>query len=136
MGLLMDQLIACIESGMAEVTADDVTNCGTVAVDPSHAPNGKQSGIGSFFRQMNADGVLRPTGRVVKSKAPKRKGGMIQVWEVTNKGRMLYGAQGHPPVPAGGTGTRRRRIVRRPVPVEEVPVPHERRLVRRRRSDP
>jgi hypothetical protein len=87
MTTLSAQLARCINEGMETVTSDDVTDCGRIALDADHKANGKQSGIGSFFRTMAAQGVIVSTGQAVKSKAPKRKGGMIQVWKVTAAGR-------------------------------------------------
>ncbi len=101
--ILRQRLLDCICDGLKEITADDLTDNGRIAIDPSHAPNGKQSAIGSFFRQMGEEGILERTGRVVRSAAPKRKGGLIQVWAVTE-----YGAQ--------WARRSRRRLIRRPSP--------------------
>jgi hypothetical protein len=88
MNRLERRLAVLINRGYTQVTADDVTDCGKIAIDQGHSPNGKQSGIGSFFRQKVAEGILAPSGLPpVRSQAPKRKGGMIQVWLVTPKGR-------------------------------------------------
>lgn len=87
MNKLEIQLTKLIRAGVYQVTADDVTDCGRITIDAAHSPNGKQSGIGSFFRQKVADGILTSSGLPpVRSKAPKRKGGMIQIWSVTPKG--------------------------------------------------
>lgn len=67
-------------------TADDLTDEGDLALDPSHAPNGRQNGIGSFVRSARSRGLIEPTGAVVKSRAPRRKGGVIRVWRPTLAG--------------------------------------------------
>lgn len=68
-------------------TADDLTDNGQIAIDPSHAANGAQSGIGSLIQWAARERLIEWTGAVVKSKAPKRKGGAIRVWSGTTKGR-------------------------------------------------
>lgn len=68
-------------------TADDLTADGIIAIDPSHRANGAQSGIGALFRWAAAERLIEWTGAVVKSKAPKRKGGAIRIWTGTAKGR-------------------------------------------------
>ena len=85
-GLLDRRLGELIRSGSRLVTADDVTIDGAIAIDSTHAANGRQSAIGSAFRGWAEDGLIVRTGRVVRSKAPRRKGGMIQVWAVTDVG--------------------------------------------------
>ena len=72
---------------METLTSDDVTQNGSITLDADHKANGKQSGIGSFFRLVAAEGIIISTGMAVKSKAPKRKGGMIQIWKVTERGK-------------------------------------------------
>lgn len=120
MNKLERQLARLIVAGQYQVTADDITDCGRITIDAAHSPNGKQSGIGSFFRQKVADGILVSSGLPpVRSKAPKRKGGMIQVWSVTPKG--LRWARAVLPSPDGDdstqTGTPRLvRRIRRPTP--------------------
>lgn len=68
-------------------TADEVTAEGTIAIDSRHRPNGRQNGIGSFFRTASQRGLICWTGEVVQSKAPHRKGGAIRVWIGTDHGR-------------------------------------------------
>jgi hypothetical protein len=67
-------------------TADDVTNNGSIAPDPDHTPNGKGSAIGAMFNQWQRRGLIAPTGEVVKSTSPHRKGGAIRVWHGTEAG--------------------------------------------------
>jgi hypothetical protein len=85
MGWMDDRLAELIAAG-DEITADTVTDNGRRTVDPLHGANGPQSAIGSRFRLWASEGLIVRTGRVVKSKAPKRKGGMIQIWEPTTRG--------------------------------------------------
>lgn len=66
-------------------TADDLTEDGTVAID--HEPNGRQSTIGSAFRQCANAGYIKSSGYTVMSRAKHRKGGRIQVWKPTDRGR-------------------------------------------------
>ena len=80
------RLSELIRAGSRQLTADDITIDGLLAVDNSHAANGRQSAIGSAFRSWAQQGLIVRTGRVVRSKAPHRKGGMIQVWAVTPEG--------------------------------------------------
>jgi hypothetical protein len=115
---LFDRLVLLVQQGYEEITADDITDCGRIAIDAAHTPNSKQSGIGSFFRQMNEERFLVSTGRIVKSKAPKRKGGMIQVWAVTDKLRRAVGKipspNGNGPQTPTGTSRLVKRIRRMP----------------------
>lgn len=67
-------------------TADDVTANGSAAVDPDHAPNAAQNSIGALFNRAARDGRIAWTGRVVRSRAPHRKGGAIRVWRATAAG--------------------------------------------------
>lgn len=83
MTTLDDQLITLILQGHTEINADDVTGCGNVTLDSEHRPNGKQNGIGSFFQRKRKEGILFPTGVYTQSKSIKRKGGTIQIWQVT-----------------------------------------------------
>lgn len=76
---LEERMEACIASG-EPFTADDVTDCGNITLAGEHAPNGTQNGIGSLFREYAARKLIEPTGRVVKSAAKHRKGGMIREW--------------------------------------------------------
>jgi hypothetical protein len=105
MKLLWDRLRLLIQQGYTVINSDDVTDCGRITIDAAHSPNGKQSSIGSFFRTAIADGLLeRSALPPTKSRSIKRKGGMIQNWLVTDKGRDWAG----PPEPP------RRRLVRVP----------------------
>jgi hypothetical protein len=67
-------------------TADDVTLNGALPVDPDHAPNAKQNGIGNLFNQLARRGLIDFTGTVVRSNAPHRKGGANRVWRGTEAG--------------------------------------------------
>jgi hypothetical protein len=82
---IWNDLAAVIVDG-EDFTADDVTGCGTRAVDAGHAPNGAQSAIGSMFQQAQRNGWIESTNRVVRSSAPHRKGGGIRVWRPTQAG--------------------------------------------------
>jgi hypothetical protein len=64
-----------------EFTADDVTDRGKLTLDDDHTANGKQSAIGSLFAQASRARRIAPTGRVTKSTAPHRKGGLIREWQ-------------------------------------------------------
>jgi hypothetical protein len=68
-------------------TADDLTVGGLMVIDPDRKPNSSQNRIGSAFRHWSEQGLIRWTGDVVQSRSPRRKGGMIRVWESTPKGR-------------------------------------------------
>ena len=106
MQLLWDRLRLLIQNGYTIITSDDITDCGNITIDAAHTPNGRQSSIGSFFRTAASKHLLEPSGLpTVKSKAVKRKGGMIQQWRVTDKGRRWAGP---PPAPT------KRRMVRVP----------------------
>jgi hypothetical protein len=70
-----------------EFTADDLTANGLYTANGDHAPNGSQNAIGSAFRRWHAQLLIEPTGQVVASRAPHRKGGMIRVWRPTEQGR-------------------------------------------------
>ena len=48
--------------------------------DDTHQANGKNNGIGQAFRRAAAEGIIKPTGRIVRSKRKHRKGGMQQEW--------------------------------------------------------
>ena len=85
MNALERRLARCILSG-EPFTADDVTDEGRLALDGAHAPNARQSGIGSMFQSHARAGHIRFTGRVIKSSAKHRKGGAIRVWEATDAG--------------------------------------------------
>lgn len=82
---LIDAFAAVMVSGV-EFSADDVTAAGTLALDPSHAPNAGQNGIGSIFNDLARRQLIEFTGRIVRSTAPRRKGGAIRVWRPTPEG--------------------------------------------------
>ena len=79
------RLAALIASG-EPFSADDLTMSGQVTADEFHTPNGKRSSIGSLFSAKRKAGLIEPTGAVVNSTAPHRKGGLIRVWRGTPKG--------------------------------------------------
>jgi hypothetical protein len=62
-----------------EFTADDVVAM-SGSPDETHQPNSRNSSIGSAFRHARSEGIIRQTGRYVKSTQPHRKGGVIAVW--------------------------------------------------------
>lgn len=84
---VIEKRIAEVIRGGPIFTADDVTMEGVIAIDQGHAPNARQNAIGSTFQALARRGLIQRTGRVVRSKAPHRKGGMIQVWQATAAGR-------------------------------------------------
>ena len=84
---MLEQRLAWLVLQPAPFSADDLTDNGQVALDPSHAPNGAQSGIGSLIQWAARERLIEWTGAVVRSKAPKRKGGAIRMWAGTTKGR-------------------------------------------------
>ena len=61
--------------------ADDVTDDGRLSIDGDHAANGRQSAIGALFAQASRAGRIVPTGAMVRSTAPHRKGGGIREWQ-------------------------------------------------------
>lgn len=79
--LLVARMERAIDKGQP-FTADDITADGKITMMGEHDPNGTQNGIGSLFREYAAKGLIRSTDRLVKSRAPHRKGGAIRVWEV------------------------------------------------------
>ena len=83
----LERRLAWLVLQPAPFTADDLTDNGRVAIDPDHSPNGKQSGIGSLIQWAARERLISWTGHVVKSQAPKRKGGMIRVWAGTAAGK-------------------------------------------------
>jgi hypothetical protein len=79
---IVSRFEALVASGEA-FTADDVTDDGALTVRGNHYPNASQNAIGTLFRQASIDRRIVPTGRVVKSRAPHRKGGMIREWRAS-----------------------------------------------------
>ena len=60
-------------------TADDlVAKVGHPDLD--HEANGRNSVIGSLFRQAHRAGLIEPTGDTRQSTQPHRKGGLVRVW--------------------------------------------------------
>jgi hypothetical protein len=82
----LDRRLARLILAGRSFTADDVTNNGTIALDNDHGANSKQSGIGALFNQWARRGLIDPTGEVVRSASPHRKGGAIRVWHGTEAG--------------------------------------------------
>jgi hypothetical protein len=70
-------------------TADDLRDI-VDEPDPRGHSNGPNNSIGSVFRQAHAEGWLEQTGQVVRSRAPRRKGGMIQVWVGVHQQQELF----------------------------------------------
>lgn len=68
-------------------TADDLTGNGQLTVAGDHSPNGTQNAIGWAFRRWHSQQLIEPTGHVVASRAPHRKGGMIREWRATERGK-------------------------------------------------
>ena len=85
---ILDRRLAWLILERRPFTADDLTDTGSITLDPSHAPNGRQNGIGSYINQASRRGLIAFTGAVVRSKAPHRKGGAIRLWESTDTGRL------------------------------------------------
>jgi len=50
--------------------------------DEAHAANGRNNLIGSVFGESHRAGEIKPVG-VAQSKQPRRKGGLVRVWERT-----------------------------------------------------
>lgn len=48
--------------------------------DPDHEPNARNGAVGAIFRQASTAGLIRPTGRVVTSRQPHRRGGTQRTW--------------------------------------------------------
>ena len=69
-----------------DFTADDL-RARVGEPDRRHTANGRNNSIGSIFRQAAAAGMIEQTGRVTKSRAAHRKGGMIQLWRGTPRAR-------------------------------------------------
>ena len=70
-------------------TADDLTDDGAFTLDGgAHVPNAGQNGIGAFIGSAHKRRLIQRTGSSVKSRAPHRKGGMIQIWAPTATGRL------------------------------------------------
>lgn len=68
-------------------TADDLYDT-LPHPDGNHTPNARNNLIGQVFREMCAEGWIEPVG-VVKSRQPKRKGGMIRVWRGLPENRLF-----------------------------------------------
>ena len=62
-----------------EFTADDVLDRAGHP-DERHQANARNSAIGALFRDAAKAGLIMQVGRTVRSRQPKRKGGMVQVW--------------------------------------------------------
>lgn len=60
-------------------TADDLVALVGIP-DASHSANSRNSSLGAVFSWASKSGLIRPTGRVVQSSQPHRKGGMIREW--------------------------------------------------------
>lgn len=71
-------------------TSDDLLDR-VGAPDHDHEPNGRNSAIGSMFRQAAAEGWITTEGRVVKSRAPHRKGGAVRIWVGVHIQPSLFG---------------------------------------------
>lgn len=85
MNVLQARLYTLMSRG-TPFTADDVTADGKVTVAGDHEPNKKQNAIGAMIRSQSQAKRIAPTGKVVSSKAPHRKGGMIREWRATDFG--------------------------------------------------
>lgn len=66
--------------------ADDVTNDGEDAIDPSRKPNGRQSAIGGAFTGLTRQGLIVTDGRTVISRSRYRHHGRILLWRGTPEG--------------------------------------------------
>lgn len=75
------EVIRAVPKG-TEFTAEDLRDW-IGDPDPDGTPNGANNAIGSLFREASAAGLIEPTGRYVKSRSPRRKGGVVQIWERT-----------------------------------------------------
>lgn len=70
-----------------EVSMDDATDNGKIAVDDEHGANSTQSALGHLLPKLATQGYLIRTDRTIKSKSPKRKSGRDLLWTVTDNGR-------------------------------------------------
>ena len=82
---LLDRLAVLILWG-DPFTSDEVTLRGSVTAAGDHAPNASQNSIGSLFQSASRQGWIAFTGETRRSAAPHRKGGLIRVWQGTDKG--------------------------------------------------
>lgn len=83
----MNRRLASLLLTRESFTSDDITKDGSLAADMLHEPNGRQNAIGATFRAWANNGLIVGTGTTVKSRAKHRKGGRIQVWRPTDRGR-------------------------------------------------
>ena len=82
---LLDRLATVIVA-QETFSADDVTNNGAITAAGNHEANATQNSIGSLFQSAARSGWISFTGRVVRSRAPHRKGGADRVWQRTVDG--------------------------------------------------
>jgi hypothetical protein len=80
-----------VRAGRDEITMDDVTRCGEIALDPNGDPNAGQNGLGSFLPTLAKRGWVERTDRVLPSRSPRRKGGTQRIWRITDKARRELG---------------------------------------------
>jgi hypothetical protein len=85
---VLERRLAWLIISQSTFTADDLTEDGQVAIDAGHAPNAGQNGIGAFIGSAHKRRLIQRTGASVKSRAPHRKGGMIQIWAPTVAGKL------------------------------------------------
>ena len=71
------EALALARSG-AKFTSDDLIDRVGVP-DDGHSANGRNSAIGSVFRELSKQGWIETTGSK-RSSQPHRKGGRVQVW--------------------------------------------------------
>ena len=82
-----DRRLAWLIIDRPHFTADDLTDNGNLTFDVTHRANARNNGIGAYVNGAAQRGLIAWTGAVVRSQAPKRKGGAIRVWHGTDAGR-------------------------------------------------
>lgn len=75
------ELIALAATGRP-FTADDLL-ARVGPPDPGHAPNGRNSAVGSLFAQWHHRHHIEIVG-FAQSTTPSRKGGLIRIWRGSN----------------------------------------------------
>jgi hypothetical protein len=80
----MEQLIARSLAHGVNFSANDLHEL-VPNPDGEHAPNGANSAIGSAFSRYSKAGRIEPTGRVLQSNQPHRKGGMVREWRAVTR---------------------------------------------------
>jgi hypothetical protein len=80
------QLAQAICDGKREVTMDDATDDGRLAADPSGLANAGQNALGGYLPSRAKRGLVVRTDRSARARSPRRRGGSLSVWYVTDDG--------------------------------------------------